>query len=169
MTRKESNEVEYNTKKVFFVDKKWINRIKKLASRNKSKKFRTCIHYSKKNLVHEMIVVHTDETYVRPHQHNYKSESIHVIEGKATVITFNKDGKILNFWKIGDQMSRLPFFYKMEKNILHSFIFHTKYFVFKETTKGPFKKRQTIFPIWAPNGKNKSEVFQYLNNLKKKL
>lgn len=169
MTKRESNEVEYNTKKIFLVDNKWINRIKKLALKNKSKKFRTCVHYSKKDLIHEMIVVHTKNTYVRPHKHNYKSESMFVIEGKATVITFNKYGEILNFWKIGDQKSGLTFFYKMEKNIFHTFIFHTKYFVFKETTKGPFKKWQTTFPIWAPSGKNKLDVFQYLNNLKKKL
>jgi len=167
--KKESKEVEYNTKKIFFVDNNWIKRIKKLAFKNKSKKFRTCIHHSKKDLVHEMIVVHSNKTYVRPHKHNFKAESLYIIEGKATVITFDKYGKISNFWKIGDQKSGLPFFYKMEKNIFHTFIFHTKYFIFKETTKGPFKRLQTIFPKWAPSGKNKFDTLKYLNNLKKKI
>ena len=57
----------------------------------------------------------------------------------------------------------------MAKNIFHTFIFHTKYFVFKETTKGPFKRQHTSFPMWAPNGKNKLETSKYLNNLKKKI
>ena len=114
-----------------------------------------------------MIVVHSNKTYVRPHKHNHKAESLYVIEGKATVVTFNKHGKILNFWKIGDQKSGLPFFYKMGKNTFHTFIFNTKYFIFKETTKGPFKRHQTFFPTWAPNGKNKIETSKYLDNLKK--
>ena len=130
-----SREVEYNTKKIFFVDNNWIKRIKKLASKNKSKKFRTCIHHSKKDLVHEMIVVHSNKTYVRPHKHNHKAESLYVIEGKATVVTFNKHGKILNFWKIGDQKSGLPFFYKMGKNTFHTFIFHLNILFLKKLQK----------------------------------
>ena len=160
-----NSEVSYNTEKIFRFSNPLLKKIKKLAKKNKNQKFRICVHKSEKDLVQEMIVVHTSKTYVRPHKHLFKSESLYVIEGKATVIIFNQSGKILKFWEIGDIRSGLPFYYKMDKNIIHTFIFHSKYFVFKETTKGPFKKNHTFFPSWSPT--NKKEGIKYIKNLKK--
>ena len=144
-----NNEVEYiKGKKIYPFNKKFIDRLKKNASRNKSGKYRTCLHKSIKDSVHEMIVVHTNKTYVKPHKHFNKSETLHVIEGTATVIIFDNNGKIKQKFKIGDYKSGYPFLYKMEKNIYHSFIFHSKYFVFKETTKGPFDIKKTKSQNW---------------------
>lgn len=147
--KKINNEVEYiSEKKIHAFSKSFVNRIKKKALKNRSQKFRTCLHKSVKDKVHEMLVVHTNKTKVRPHKHLNKSETLHVIEGKATVIVFDNRGKIKKKFKVGDYNSGYPFVYKMEKNIYHSFIFHTKFFVFKETTKGPFQIRKTIFQSW---------------------
>jgi cupin fold WbuC family metalloprotein len=164
--KKINKEVFYNTDKIFILKKKIIQKIKKLTDKNKSKKFRICVHKSPKDTVHEMIVVHSNKTYVRPHMHTSKSESLYVIEGKATVIVFDKKGKVIRSWKIGDINSGLPFYYKMEKNIIHTFIFHTKYFIFKETTKGPFKKNITSFPNWAPKNNNENLGLKYIRDLK---
>ena len=64
-----------------------------MVERNKSKKFRICVHKSPNDQVHEMIVGQSNKTYVRPHMHTSKSESLYVIEGKATVIVFDKKEK----------------------------------------------------------------------------
>ena len=144
----QNKEVEYNKNPLFIIDKSWINRIKRKALKNKSKKFRTCTHYSKKDLVHEMLIVHTNKTYVPPHKHKAKDESILVLEGIATVIVYDQKGNIKKKFKIGDFKTKYPFYYKMKKNIFHSFKFHTKFFVFKETTLGPFKKNETVYANW---------------------
>jgi cupin fold WbuC family metalloprotein len=146
--KKESNEVEYNQNKLFIVDKNWIKRIKKKAIKNISKKFRTCIHYSKKDLVQEMLIVHTKDTIVKAHKHKNKNESILVLEGIALVKVYDNQGNIKKIFKIGDYTTKYPFFYKMKKNTYHSFNFLTKFFIFKETTQGPFNKNETIFAKW---------------------
>lgn len=147
--KKESNEVEYNQNKIFIVDKKWINRIKKKAINNPSKKFRTCIHFTKKDLVQEMLIVHTKDTVVKAHKHKKKNESILVLEGIALVKVYDNKGNIKKKFKIGDYKTGYPFFYKMKKNTFHSFKFLSKFFIFKETTQGPFNKDETIFAKWS--------------------
>ena len=53
-----NNEVEINQEEMVLIDKAWINRIKKLAQENSSGKYRTCIHQSEKDNVHEMLIIH---------------------------------------------------------------------------------------------------------------
>ena len=40
----------------------------------------------------------------------------------------------------------------MEKDLFHMLIIESEFLVFKETTKGPFIREDTIFPDWAPDG-----------------
>ena len=91
------SEFTYNKKNFFTIDKKKLVEIKKKALKNNSNKFRICVHKSSKDLIHEMIVVHTRNTYVAPHMHQKKSESLYVIQGKADMIIFNKLGKVKKF------------------------------------------------------------------------
>ena len=90
-----NNEVEINQKDLFTIDKSWINRIKILAKNNHSGKYRTCIHNSEDDNVHEMLIVHCKNTYVRPHKHKRNGESLQFIEGTGTAIIFNNEGKII--------------------------------------------------------------------------
>ena len=41
-----------------------------------------------------MFIALSDETYIRPHKHLNKSESLHVLEGSADVVFFDEKGKI---------------------------------------------------------------------------
>ena len=54
-----NDEVEINQEDMVLLDKAWINRIKKLAQENSSGKYRTCIHQSEKDNVHEMLIIHS--------------------------------------------------------------------------------------------------------------
>ena len=54
------------------------------------------MHKDIKDNLHEMIIILSKETYIRPHKHLNKAESLHVIEGSADVIFFNDYGKIIN-------------------------------------------------------------------------
>jgi len=161
--------VEINQKDLFIIDKSWINRIKILAKKNHSGKYRTCIHKSAKDLLHEMLIVHASEAYVRPHKHRTNSESLQFIEGEGTAIIFNPDGSIYKSFKVGEPDSDKTFYYKMEKDMFHMLLIESKFLVFKETTKGPFIRNNTIFPKWAPDGKNQNEVREYIRNIKRLL
>jgi len=166
---KYNSEVEFNQTDVLSINSEWINRIKRLAKSNDSNKYRTCIHFSDKDHVHEMLVVHTSKTYVRPHKHRINGESLQIIEGEATAIIFNDDGTISEAFMVGEPSSKHPFYYSMNKAVFHMLYIYTDYLIFKETTKGPFVRDDTLFPDWAPDGKDKNEIVLYLSELKKML
>ena len=165
----QNSEVEFNQMDVLTIDSDWIDRIKDLAKKNESNKYRTCIHFSEKEHVHEMLVAHTSKTYVRPHKHRINGESLQIIEGEATSIIFNDDGTIKQAFKVGEPSSNYTFYYSMRKAVFHMLYIHSDYLIFKETTTGPFVRNDTIFPDWAPDGKDKNELVGYFTGLKKML
>ena len=164
-----NNEVEINQEEMVLIDKAWINRIKKLAQENSSGKYRTCIHQSEKDNVHEMLIIHSSDSYVRPHKHRINGESLQFIEGEGTVIIFNDDSSIKQVFKVGDPSSDNTFYYRMGKDLFHMLIIESEFLVFKETTKGPFIRENTIYPNWAPDGSNEEEINSYISNLKTSL
>ena len=164
-----NNEVEVNQNDLITIDKSWIDRLKNLAQNNESGKYRTCIHKSEKENVHEMLIVHSSDTYVRPHKHRINGESLQFIEGEGTVIIFNDDGSIKQVFKVGDPSSDNTFYYRMGKDLFHMLIIESEFLVFKETTKGPFIRENTIYPNWAPDASNEEEINSYISNLKTSL
>ena len=164
-----NDEVEINQSNFIAIDQTWIERIKAIAKNNGSGKYRTCIHNSEDDNVHEMLIVHCKNTYVRPHKHRRNGESLQFIEGTGTAIVFNNEGKIKKSFRVGGPSSGETFYYSMIKGLFHMLIIDSEFLVFKETTRGPFIREDTIFPNWAPDGKDKSLVDKYFYSLNKKL
>ena len=108
-------EFEFCKSKNFNYSKKFVEKLKKKANKNKSKKYRINIHQSLNDKIQEMIVVIMKNTRVREHFHSKKSETLQVIEGRATLIFFDKKSKIKKKIKLGDYKSGLTFFYKVAK------------------------------------------------------
>ena len=148
---KRTDEIEFNSEDLVFLDSGWIDRAKAIASKNKKKKFRTCFHFDESDDVHEMFIVHCKETYVRPHKHITRYESLQILEGVGTVIIFSDDGKITQVQTVGDISSPHPFYYYMRRAAYHTILIHTDFLIFKETTQGPFNPKDTVFPGWAPS------------------
>ena len=84
--KKESNEVYNSINRTFEIDNKDINSLIKMAKKNTNGKFRLCSHNNRKESVHEMFIVHPKGTYVRPHKHIKKAESMIVLNLCAIVI-----------------------------------------------------------------------------------
>ena len=92
--REESQEVFYTDESVLNISISDIDILKKkMASSNKNR-IRLCTHKTKEDLLHEMVIIHTDKCYVRPHKHVNKIESITVLEGEAKIIIFNDNGSV---------------------------------------------------------------------------
>ena len=163
------SEVEFNSNEFFILDSQCVTKLKQRAKENESGKFRTCIHFSDFDDVHEMLVAHTCFTYVRPHKHKIHGESLHVIEGEATVIVFDEDGGIIRAHRIGDVSSPFPFYYSIRNSAFHMLLIHSEYFIFKETTQGPFVRDHTIFPNWAPGHDDPIQISRYIASLESRL
>ena len=164
-----NSEVEINKKDLFLLDKIWIEKIKELAKRNTSGKYRTCIHKSEEDNVHEMLIALTSNTYIRPHKHRINGESLQFIEGEAIAIIFYDDGAINQAFKVGESSSDYPFYYSMAKAVYHMLLVKSDYLIFKETTRGPFIRDDTLFPAWAPNGEDKMELKDFIVDLETRL
>ncbi len=146
----ESCEVFYANENIINISVDDIEIIKRKMVFFNNDRIRLCMHKDKEDLLHEMIIIHTKKCYVRPHKHINNVESITILEGRAKVIIFNDDGSVFEESVIGDQYSGRNFYHRMNINKYHMLIIQSDFLIFHETTLGPFDKKNTIFPDWAP-------------------
>ena len=101
----ESAEVRYAADAVVLVDAADVARLKQEAALNARKRIRLCAHSGVDDRLHEMLIVHTHDTYVRPHKHHGKSESFHVIEGPRAGVFFDDSGQVTQRGNMGERGS----------------------------------------------------------------
>lgn len=148
--RKVNDEVLYAQNDIVCVHQADIEELKLLADGNLRKRIRLCAHLDESDNLHEMLIVLGKDNYIRPHRHPGKSESFHVIEGAADVILFDEDGNRLRCVKLGTPGSGLCSYFRMGRFVFHTLIVLSDFFVFLETTNGPFVPTGTQFADWAP-------------------
>ena len=132
-------------------------------------KFRICSHNKNSDKIHEMIIFHKKDHYVRPHKHINKSESYHLIIGRFDLVFFTENGEIDNIVEMGNYNSDKNFYFRIQKSIYHTLIIKSKICIFHETTNGPFKKDETIYAHWSPSTKDKKKLEFYYKNLKDRI
>jgi len=161
--KKKNEEVfYYKSKDYSFINNKYINFLKSRVSKTKKKRVRICLHKNIKDKLHEMIIVLSNQTYIRPHKHQNKAESLHVIKGSADVIFFNNNGKVVKKERLSKKNN---FLYRLSSAKFHTFKIKSKFFIFHETTEGPFKKNKTVFAKWSPKENDKKKAKHYINAL----
>lgn len=164
-TKTESAEVLYADDRIVTVDSAGIADLKRAAENNERRRIRLCTHRGVDDRLHEMVIVHALDTYVRPHKHIGKSESFHVIEGDVDVVIFEEDGAVADVIGMGPFQSGRPFFYRIAEPLFHTLLIRSPVLVFHETTSGPFKRDETIFAPWAPEETNRDAVTRFLTRL----
>lgn len=145
-----NDEVMYATDPIVQVDRLDIGKLTRLAEHNARKRVRICAHKDIEDKLHEMFIVHTRDTYVRPHKHLGKSESFHVIQGVVDVVVFDDTGEVANVIEMGDYLSGKTFYYRIADPLYHTLLIRSEVIVFHETTNGPFERSDTLFAPWAP-------------------
>ena len=161
--RKKSEEVfYYKSKNYSFINYKYINFLKSRVSKTKKKRVRICLHKSIKDKLHEMIIVLSKQTYIRPHKHQNKAESLHVIQGSADVVFFSNNGKVVKKERLSKNKN---FLYRLSSATFHTFKIRSKFFIFHETTEGPFIKNKTVFAKWSPKEINKKKAKYFIKAL----
>lgn len=144
-----------------------IEFFKEKSKHNQRKRIRLCAHRDVEDKVHEMLIIHTRDTYVRPHKHLNKSESFHIIEGSANVVIFDDDGNITEVIQMGDYSSGHKFYYRISDPYYHTLNITSELLVFHETTKGPFRRADTIVAPWSPEEGDGAAVKQFMEQLTK--
>lgn len=158
-------EVLYSEATITTVGRSDIDLFKQLSSKNPRKRVRLCAHYSSDDRLHEMLIVHERDTYVRPHKHPGKTESTHIIEGLVDVVVFDDDGRVENVIRMGDYASGRIFYYRMAVPVFHTLIIRSDVLVFHETTNGPFERKDTVFASWAPEDNDINFINTFMADL----
>ena len=165
-------QVKYLNEEVLYTEQEFVSLssfdmdfLKKKAVKNRRKRIRLCAHKNLQEAVHEMIIVHTNDAYVRPHKHLRRCESFHVIEGIADVIIYDDKGNPLETIKIGDYNSGRNFYCRIPQAYFHSLIIRSDFLVFHETTQGPFDKTDTVFASWAPSEEDSIQIEAFKRRL----
>jgi len=107
-----NEEVLFAGDKIVKVGPREVEFLKERARRNKRKRMRLCAHKDIDDKLHEMLIVHSKGTYVRPHKHLNKSESFHLIKGLVDVIVFDDEGDMIEVIRMGDYSSGFEFYYR---------------------------------------------------------
>ncbi len=149
-TRMFNREVLFSDEAMAKISRRDLESIKVRAFKNKRRRMRLCLHRDIKDKLHEMFIVHTRDTYVRPHKHLKKCESLYVVKGSADALMFDERGRILDLLRLGEYASGKQFYYRLSQPVYHCLIIRSKFFIFHEVTNGPFKVTDTVFATWAP-------------------
>jgi cupin fold WbuC family metalloprotein len=161
-----NNEVLYAEDSIVQIDSLDIAELKFKAKQNPRKRIRVCTHKDIEENIHEMLIVHEKSCYVRPHKHTDKTESFHIIEGKADVILFHEDGSIDQLIHMGEFSTGLKFYYRLPPFRFHTLLIHSDVLVFHEITSGPFRLEDTIFAPWSPEEIDEHNVSKYMAKIK---
>jgi cupin fold WbuC family metalloprotein len=148
---KHNDEVYYSEAPVITVGPAEIDFLKNAAAENTRRRARLCTHPGIEDALHEMLIVHMDSTYVRPHKHLGKSESFHIIEGALKVFLFTDDGELTDTIDFGASGSGRNFYYRLSTPMFHSVLPVSDFVVFHEVTNGPFDRADCVFAPWAPS------------------
>jgi len=132
-------------------------------------RMRFCAHQTAEDPLHEMLISLARTTYIRPHRHSGKSESVHVVEGCGDLVRFDEAGGLVDVLRIAPHGSGRCFYYRMATPQYHMLIVRTDVLVVHETTNGPFRPDDTEFAPWAPEEGNIEGRAAFLAHVEKEI
>lgn len=168
-TKRINDEVIAVDESVALLSREQVREIVAMAAKTPRKRMRICVHRDDAEKHQEMFIVHTDETYVRPHRHLTKAESFQVLEGEVDVVFFDDKGNVTKTVSMGDYASGRPFYYRIAEPVYHSLLIRSKHLLFKESTTGPFIRSESEFAPWAPEEKDADAVREFTAKLRQKI
>jgi cupin fold WbuC family metalloprotein len=133
----------------------------------KTRRGRLCVHKNDKTLLQEMFIVLDRTSYIRPHRHRGKIESLCVLEGKGTAIFFDDEGGIAEVIRLSPYgVDESQFFYRLEAMTYHTILVESDYLVFHEVSEGPFEVDESEFAPWSPDANNEYQRNRYCSKLR---
>ncbi len=167
--KKVNNEVYYSTSLLTESNAGMIEKLTLEANQNPRRRIRLCTHSGVDDRLHEMLIIHEKDCYVRPHKHPGKSESIHIIQGKVDIVFFEDNGEIKKIIPMGDFSSGVSFYLRIGEPVYHTLLIRSEVLVFHETTNGPFDRSDTVFAPWSPEDADLQGSADFITTLEEKI
>ncbi len=139
-----------------------VSFIKEQARIAPLKRAMICAHKTTEDIIHEMLIALSNQTYMPPHKHLNRVESAHVIEGEADLVLFSDTGKIE---KVISLDARNNFFVRTTGKFFHLLLVKTPFFVIHETLNGPFIPEEIIIAPFAPDKEDINNGLTYIKKI----
>jgi cupin fold WbuC family metalloprotein len=143
-----------------------IAALKQRAAASPRGRCRICLHERASDTLHDMVIVLGRGAYDRPHRHFAKIETLVAMEGEAMYLRFAADGTPIackRFSAGGDAGSVRVL--RTSVGEFHGLLVASEWFVFCESTLGPFDPAASEFAPWSPAPENERAVERYLAEL----
>ena len=114
---------------------------------------RICLHRDSDSDLHNMLIVHPKDKYIRPHKNPNKSKAYQIIEGAMRMIGINDSKKKLFDRELSERGDRMV---RIEKNVYLLLLPLTQLVVFQEIALGPFVRGGGILKSMHPLLRKKS-------------
>jgi cupin fold WbuC family metalloprotein len=143
-------EVIYTDRSLVLARSEEVELLKREAATTPRRRCRLCAHPGPDAAQQDMLIVMHGDSYVRPHRHFGKSETLTVLEGEAEALIFDEAGEITQVLRMTPYGHGGVFFYRMPERVFHGLVFRTEWLVYLETTAGPFDPARSEGAPWAP-------------------
>lgn len=160
--RQVSPEVFYSDGGFLAADSIVVEKLKAAAAASPRRRARLCFHESVEAHQQEMLIVMHRDSYVRPHRHHSKVETLTVIEGRCDALLFDETGALTKVLPMSPAAEGGAFFYRMPPGLFHTLVFGGEWLVFIETTIGPFDPDTSESARWAPADDNAESGHAFL-------
>jgi cupin fold WbuC family metalloprotein len=160
-----SPEVIYSDGGFLAVDASMVALLKEKAVDAPRRRCRLCFHASPDAAQQEMLIVMHRSSYVRPHRHKGKVETLTVAEGACDAVLFDAAGTVTEVVPMSAPAQGASFFYRMPEGVFHTLIFRSEWLVYIETTTGPFDRAMTEAADWAPPEADAAAGHAYLSQI----
>jgi cupin fold WbuC family metalloprotein len=148
--RFQTPEVIYTDQALVLAGPEEVALLKHEAATTPRRRCRLCAHPGPDAAQQEMLIVMHGDSYVRPHRHFGKTETLTVLEGEADALIFDEEGGIAQILRMTPYGQGGRFFYRMPERVFHGLVFRTEWLVYLETTSGPFDPARSEGAPWAP-------------------
>lgn len=161
----ESEEVFFVKDSLVRIGDQEIKFFKEKVGQSRRKSIRLCMHKDIGESVHEMLILHSKETYVRPHKHPKKDVSYHIIEGIADMVVFDEKGGIIDVIAVGEYGTGRNYFCRLNEVYYYTPLVRSDFLLFHETLNGPFEPSDTVYAPWAALPSDPVAVAQFREEL----
>ncbi|MBT5549674.1 MAG: cupin fold metalloprotein, WbuC family [Nitrospina sp.] len=143
-------------------DSRAVAFIRERALQNLRGRARICAHKKTTDSLHEMLIGIRSDSYIRPHRHEEKIESFHLVEGAADIVILTDDGDISDLIKLGPDKN---FYYRLDLHRYHTLLINSPVLVIHEITNGPFDPTKCDFASFSPPEGDPAAI-DYIEKLK---
>ncbi|MEX1049873.1 MAG: WbuC family cupin fold metalloprotein [Akkermansiaceae bacterium] len=127
-----------------------IGELKSRATASPRRRARWCAHADNSAETQEMVIVLAKDSCIPPHRHPGRSESLSVLEGRAKAWFFDDAGQVIRCLPMTPHGEGGVAFYRTNPAEFHTLEIESEFFIFIETTRGPFDPASTEIAPFAP-------------------